>query len=324
VKKKFGRTTKIVLFIVALLICTLAFWGISLSRVDYKESLAVEKETPPAGTASPSADAAGKAQEEEGSLDFSKSYVINLLFLGIDLTKEFNDPEALHRADTISLLRIDLNTKNIKFLSIPRDTYTFVPVENKKDKINHSYAYGSIKGKAVEATIEAVNQFIKYDTVDYYFTFDLEPVPKIVDAIGGVELDVEVDMLDHDANLHKGLQVLDGQKAYDYIHWRYSGDGDIGRIKRQQKFLGAVYKKLKSSGELTNTIKLVMDYKDNVKTDLTIKQLIGLAKFAGEISSENMNYFIVPGYGKTINKISYYVPNESETDELLKSFFEVK
>lgn len=321
-KKRISRNTKIIFGIILLLLCSLVFWGLSLKNVDYKESLAVEKEVLPVNPEAPAADAT--EQEEEGSLDFNKSYVINILFLGIDVTQEFNDPEALHRADTISLIRIDLDTKNLKFLSIPRDTYTYVPIENKKDKINHAYAYGSIKGKAAESTIEAVNSFLKYDTVDYYFTFDLEPVPKIVDAIGGVELDVEVDMLDHDANLSKGFQVLDGQKAYDYIHWRYSGDGDIGRIKRQQKFLGAVYNKLKLNGKLSDTIKLVMDYKDNMKTDMTIKQIIGLAKFAGEVSSENMDYYIIQGYGKTIDKISYYIPDESETDILLKNFFSLK
>ena len=282
-KKGFSKITKIVFIVVLVSICSLIIWGLSLTNVDYKESLSVEKEVQPVAPAA--TDTALAKKEEEGSLDFNRSYVINILFLGIDLTKEFNDPEALHRADTISLIRINLDTKDIKFLSIPRDTYTFVPIKNKKDKINHSYAYGSLKGKAVESTIEAVNKFLKYGTVDYYFTFDLEPVPKIVDSIGGVELDVEVDMLNHDANLHKGLQVLDGQKAYDYIHWRYSGDGDIGRIKRQQKFLGAVYNKLKVNGKLTETIKLVMDYKDNMKTDMTVKQIIGLAKFTSDISS---------------------------------------
>ena len=321
-KKGFSKITKIVFIVVLISICSLIIWGLSLTNVDYKESLSVEKEVQPAAPAA--TDTTLSKKEEEGSLDFNRSYVINILFLGIDLTKEFNDPEALHRADTISLIRINLDTKDIKFLSIPRDTYTFIPIKNKKDKINHSYAYGSLKGKAVESTIEAVNKFLKYGTVDYYFTFDLEPVPKIVDSIGGVELDVEVDMLDHDANLHKGLQVLDGQKAYDYIHWRYSGDGDIGRIKRQQKFLGAVYNKLKVNGKLTETIKLVMDYKDNMKTDMTVKQIIGLAKFTSDISSENIKYYIVPGYGKTIDKISYYIPDESETEKLLKAFFNVE
>lgn len=321
-KKGISRNKKIIIVIILLLFCSLIFWGLSLRNVDYRDSLAVEKEVLPVKPAG--SDIAAAEQEEEGDLDFNKSYVINILFLGIDVTKEFNDPEAMHRADTISLIRIDLNTKDIKFLSIPRDTYAFVPIEKRKDKINHAYAYGSVQNKAVESTIDAVNNFLKYGNVNYYFTFDLEPVPEIVDAIGGVELDVEVDMLDHDANLSKGFQVLDGQKAYDYIHWRYSGDGDIGRIKRQQKFLAAVYNKLKENGKLTDTIKLILDYKDSMKTDMTVKQIIGLAKLAGEVSSENISYHIIPGQGKTIDKISYWVPYESKTDELLKSFFNVE
>ena len=131
-------------------------------------------------------------------------------------------------------------------------------------------------------------------------------------------------MLDHEANLSKGLQVLDGQKAYDYIHWRYSGDGDIGRIQRQQKFLKAVFSKLKAENKLLDTIKLVLNYKENLKTDMTLKQIIGLAKLASELSDESISYYIVPGQGKTINKVSYWAPDEAKTDELLKDFFKLE
>ncbi len=280
---------------------------------DYKEELAVEKEEIMQEQ---------KTEETEDNLDFDKSYIINLLFLGIDRTIERDTgKDGIYRTDTLSLIRIDLNTKRIKVLSIPRDTYTFIPIENKKDKINHAYAYGLINDKGIEASIEAVDSLLKYGTVDYYFALDIKPIPEIVDAVGGIEIDVEMDMKNWETNLSKGLQVLDGEKAYQYIHWRYSSGGDIDRIKRQQKFIKALYQKLKESNQLVEIAKIVLSYKENVKTDLSIKQILGLAKLSGELSEDNISYYMIPGAPKTIDGISYWVPDETESDKILKNFF---
>lgn len=161
---------------------------------------------------------------EKEEPEFDTSYVINIEFLGIDRTDERDEYLNVYRTDTIAIAKVDLNTKKIKILCIPRDTYAFLPIKNKKDKINHAYAFGSAKGKAIESSIEAINYFIKYSKIDYYFSLDMEPIPEIVDSIGGVELDVEIDMKTHEADLSKGRQILDGKKAFDYIHWRFAGN----------------------------------------------------------------------------------------------------
>lgn len=279
-----------------------------VESVDYKKELVVTKEP--------------DAITKKDDLDFNKSYVINVLFLGIDRTIERDYGEkATYRTDTISLLQIDLNTKKIKILCIPRDTYTFIPIEKKKDKINHAYAYGNMQGKAVEASIDAVNRFLKYDTVDYYFALDIKPLPEIIDSIGGIEMDVEMDMKNWETNLSKGKQLLTGKKAYEYIHWRYSKNGDIDRIQRQQKFLKALYKKLRESDKLVEITKIVLTYNKNIKTNLSAKQILGLAKLSGEISEENIKYYMISGSGKTIDKVSYWVPDAKKTDKFLKDFF---
>ena len=59
------------------------------------------------------------------------------------------------KRNSLLIARIDMDTKEVKILSIPRDTYSYVPVENKKDKINHAYAYGSLKNKGVESEYES-------------------------------------------------------------------------------------------------------------------------------------------------------------------------
>jgi LCP family protein required for cell wall assembly len=245
---------------------------------------------------------------------------VNILFLGIDKTEERESWLGTYRTDTIAIARINLDTKQIKILNIPRDTYTFIPIENKKDKINHAYAYGSFQGNAVKASIDAVSKFTG-NKIDYYFLMDMEPIPSIVDEIGGVRLDVEIDMKDHGADLSKGLQTLNGKQAFDYIHWRYSAGGDIDRIKRQQKFMSTLLKQQRDSGKILETLDIVLKHKDSIQTDLSLKQMIGLAKFIKDVPEGGVSYLTLSGEAKMIEGISYWVPNEKETAELFTEYF---
>lgn len=320
--KKKRKVLKIVLLSVSALLLGTIIYGVIFitDSLNYKDNLAVHRTSKPAAVL---ADNSAKplSSENDNDTGFDSPYTINVALLGIDRTDERDKTLGIYRTDTIAIARIDMQNKKVKVLSIPRDTYTFVPVENKKDKINHAYAYGSAKGTPIESSIEAINNFLKYSSIDYYFSIDMEPIPEIVDYIGGVEIDVDVDMKDHGANLSKGLQVLNGQKAFDYIHWRYSNNGDIGRIQRQQKFASAMLKKIKNDGTLPETVHLVMSYSKDVKTNLTLKQLIGMAKLVSEIPGGNVEYSIIPGEDKIMNGIWYYIPDETQTDKILKDFF---
>lgn len=246
--------------------------------------------------------------------------IINILFLGIDKTEERESWLGVYRSDTIVIARIDLDSKKIKVLNIPRDTYAYVPVENKLDKINHAYAFGSLNGNGIQASIDAVNEFFNKKIVDYFFLMSMEPIPGIVNEIGGVKLDVEIDMKDHGANLSKGFQVLNGDQAFDYIHWRYSAGGDIDRIKRQQKFMSVLYRQQRDSKKILETFQIVLKHKNEIQTDFTAKQMIGLATFMSDIPNGNVTYYTIPGTGEMINGIEYWVPNNK--DEVLKEFFQ--
>ncbi|MCR6545247.1 LCP family protein [Dehalobacterium formicoaceticum] len=272
----------------------------------------------PDDPAPPSASSDGS--ESKDPEEFQDVHSINILLLGIDRNEEREEYMGVFRSDMISLIKLDLDDNNVNVLAIPRDTYTYVPVEGKKDKINHAYAYGSMNDQGVESISEAVSQFTGLP-IDYYISLDMGPIPDIVDEIGGVEIDVEIDMKTHGADLSKGLQVLNGQQAFDYIHWRYSANGDIDRMKRQQKFLKALFKQQKDSGKLVESVRTLLRYKDSLGTNLTPAQMIALAKFANKVPNEGVNYFTVPGNAQTIKKISYWVPDLAATKEIIEASF---
>jgi LCP family protein required for cell wall assembly len=262
----------------------------------------------------------------EVDTDMDKQNTINVLFLGIDRTEARDKTLGVYRTDTIALASIHRDTKKVDVQCIPRDTYVYIPCIDKKDKINHAYVWGGMGKKGVKSTIDTVNQFIKYSKVKYYFLIDMEPIPEIIDRIGGVEVDVEINVKDSNGEniLSEGKQVLDGKKSLLYLRWRYSGGGDIGRIQRQQKFLKAVLNKLKSTGRLVDTLKMGLEYSDNMKTNINILQLFSLANLAKDINNDDINSYIVSGKGDIIDKIWYWIPDEEKAEELLVKLFTEK
>lgn len=304
--------TRLLLFIIVFILAVIAAGFIYYRTLDYKD-IFLNKEKAKTDLQTEASTYQTDIGRNNGSF--------YILCLGIDKTEERESWLGVYRTDTVVLVRIDLDVQNIKVLSIPRDTYTYVPVEKKNDKINHAYAYGSQNGKGVQASIEAINHLMGNNVVDYYFLMDMEPIPNIVDQIGGVLIDVEIDMKSHDADLSKGLQVLNGKQAFDYIHWRYSAGGDIDRIKRQQKFVRELYKQQREKNNILQTIQIVLKYKSSIQTDLSTRQIVGLGKFMSEIPAGNVDYYYIPGDGQMINGVSYWVMDKNETQQTLKEFF---
>lgn len=256
--------------------------------------------------------------EEIQNVINNKDSIVNILFLGIDRTEDRDETMGVYRTDTIMFASFNLKSKKVDVLCIPRDSYVYIPVIDKKDKINHAYVWGGMKKEGIKSTIETVNKFIKYDTVDYYFAIDMEPVSDIVEAIGGVELNVEIDMKSENVDISKGQQLLDGKKAADFIRWRNTGNGDIDRIRRQQDFLKAVVDKIKNSGNVIEALNIVLKYSKYIQTDLNINQMLALASFSKDISDENLKFYDTPGYPEYIDAISYWIPDENVVEMFKK------
>ncbi|EIW00762.1 LCP family protein [Thermoanaerobacter siderophilus] len=252
----------------------------------------------------------------EQALSKSKIYIA---FLGLD-----KDDERVHtignfRTDTIMIFSIDFNGKVVKVLSIPRDTYVDIPGFH-KDKINAAYVYGGMGEKGYALSLKTISDFLGIN-VPYYISIDMQTIPDIVDAIGGVPLDIEVNMHSHGANLDKGYQILDGQKAYQYVRWRYDPMGDINRVKRQQKFIIAFASQLKSKAKDVSTyINLYNTFKGKLYTNLNYEQILALIYFVKDVSPDSIEKFTVPGDFYDLNGISYWKPDIEKLNEVLQEF----
>ena len=144
------------------------------------------------------------------------------------------------RSDTLMVASYDPKSGDVSLLSIPRDTLVEIPGRVNQDKINHAFVFGG-----VDLTLRTVSKFLNMP-LRYYVHVQTDGFRRIVDALGGVTIDVEKNMRYKDEagdlyiNLKQGEQVLTGKQAEGYV--RYRLDSDIKRTERQQKFIAAALK----------------------------------------------------------------------------------
>lgn len=246
-----------------------------------------------------------------------KGDIINILLLGIDRIASRVESSISFSSDTIMLASIDITNNKASILSIPRDSYVHIPIINKKDKIAYSYAYGYVKGNAVKSTIDTINALAGNKLVDYYFAMDMEPIPQIVDELGGIEINSDVDMTDQSGTvIQNGQQIISGESILNYIRWRQSDDGDIGRINRHHKILKAMFKKI-TSYDKEKLVELFAANEQYINTDMGIEQILNLANIISELDNEDISFNILPGKAQTIDNISYWIIDEDEAKKFI-------
>ncbi|EJS64165.1 MULTISPECIES: LCP family protein [Bacillus] len=222
---------------------------------------------------------------------------VSVLIMGVDESdvrgKEYG--EAI-RTDALLLATFNKDSKTVKLLSIPRDTYTYIPVEKKKDKITHAHAYGSTKnGKdgGPQASIDAVEKLMNVP-VDYFVKFNFKSFMKIVDDLGGIEVDVPVEFTEQDSNdtadaihLKKGVQKLNSEEALALARTRHI-DSDAMRGQRQQLVIEAILKKLTSVGSVTKVGNIIDDINGQFVTNLTFDDMLSFYKYGSDSEIEKL------------------------------------
>lgn len=237
---------------------------------------------------------------------------INMLIVGCD------EIENQGRADTIVLLSISPKTKNVLILSIPRDTRVEIPGRG-MDKINHAYAFG---GK--ELISKTVSSFLDIP-INFYVIVDFIKFVNIIDELGGVEINIEKEMHYIDKagglniNLYPGKQILDGEKALQYIRFRHDNLGDLGRIKRQQKLVEALINKMMNLDSVTKIPQILEGLKTYLETDIKLQDAVALANLFKGVSQDKFIIETVQGNPVYINGISYLEPDTIEVQKKVKS-----
>ena len=227
----------------------------------------------------------------------------NIVVMGCDIRKD-----DVGRSDTLFVVMLDKSKKNAALLSVPRDTRVKIKGHG-WDKINAAFAYGGQK-----LTQETVQDFLGIK-INNYVVVDFQGFKGLVDAVGGVDINVEKRMYYYDPydgfeiDLRPGMQHMDGKTAMQYVRYR-DEEGDIGRIRRQQKFLMALYKHIASKNIIAKIPGVSKQIMSMVKTDLSLKEMVELGNVMRDmVEKEGLKMSMVPGEPEYIDGISYWIPD---------------
>lgn len=225
---------------------------------------------------------------EQWTSTFPSRRFLTLLLLGVD------EDKVMARSDTMMLLLLDLQRRRMAVVSIPRDTKVELPGYGTQ-KINAAHAFGGVPlaRQAVESLLGC--------RVDYYVKTNVAGFVELVDLLGGVRLQVEKRMRYVDRSqglfirLDPGEQWLDGQKAMQYVRFRHDLEGDLGRIRRQQKFLRALVRQALQPENWSRLPRLLEHLPKAVETDLNLLQMKALLGFLREVNLEETPALQLPG-----------------------------
>jgi polyisoprenyl-teichoic acid--peptidoglycan teichoic acid transferase len=243
-----------------------------------------------------------------------------ILCLGVD--NNYTEKDIMYtkgaRTDTIFLLSIDAAAEAVNVLSVPRDCYVQISEKYGMDKINAAYAIGGIKQAE-----ETVSKWLDV-RIDHYIILKVNATANMVNALGGLEIDVEKDM-DYDDNwghlhvhLKKGPQLLNGEQAVGYARFRHDEESDWGRIRRQQQVMNTLIKEMKKPSNVLRIQKIVTIIHESIDTDLTIPQLLDIARLYKDFDRGNMKTGVIKGDDGGDQGFSYIVPYENEKVALVR------
>lgn len=227
-------------------------------------------------------------------------------------------------SDSMLLLRFDPQQEKVSVLSIPRDTRVYMEGHGVR-KINHANEYG---GPALAATV--ASELLDGITIDRYVRVNVQGVEKLIDALGGVTVNVPKDMKYNDFSQHlyidlkKGKQHLDGDKAMQFLRYRYDDFGDISRVQRQQMLMRSAVEQTLKPATVIKIPKILSVIQSHLDTNLTVKELMALSNFASKVDRANVKMMMLPGDFNSANEsVSYWLPNDEQISKLMVKHFDL-
>lgn len=213
---------------------------------------------------------------------------VNILVMGVDNVGDRG------LADTLMLAVVDVQQREVALLSIPRDSRVAIAGHGPQ-RINASHVLGG-----ADLTTQTVQKLLGVP-IDYSVEIGIKGLVQLVDAMGGIDVDVEKRMRYTDRsqklyiNLYPGPQHLNGEQAMGYVRFRHDATGDLGRIERQQQFLRVVAEHLRSPTNLARIPQLARAFLNTVQTDLNLRDLVALKRLLAELDISRIPMATLPG-----------------------------
>ena len=224
--------------------------------------------------------------------------------------------------DVMMLVSLDIEGEQISVLQIPRDTYAEYTATGYR-KLN-----GALGALGADGVCEFLSNTLRLN-IDGYAVFDLDSFAKVVDMIGGVEVDIPFDMEYRDPyqDLHisisAGRQTLDGERAEQFVRYRFGYvRGDLGRIDAQKLFMSALFKKVTEDVSRFELLKIATSLLDEIDTNVALGDAISLASSVLSMDAEHINMLTLAGEDVRSERSGawFYVISKSAAHEQLSTY----
>lgn len=262
--------------------------------------------------------------------------VINVLAIGTDSRAGLSDDELRElgteraggqRTDTIMLVQLDLDREQVRVLSFPRDLLV-TRCDGSRGRINAAYAVGEQEGRGGPTCVVATVHELTGVSIHHFVEVDFAGFIDVVDALDGVSLWLDEPLEDAYAGveLSAGCVEMNGATALGYVRSRHAdGEGDFGRIERQQRFLHTVLDEAVSIGTVVNPsrlLRLVRSTAQSVETDqeLGLRQMYRLAYSLRDLDPDAMEVYTVPGRNRRVDGAWMVVSQEERAEQLYAAF----
>lgn len=274
----------------------------------------------------------GRAGATEIAAAGSPGDIINLLILGTDVNAERLQRGMTGRTDCVMVASVNRATGTLSLVSIPRDTYVTLYDENNKamkhNRINAAFsAGGGLQEHGIEYAVNTVEQYLGGAVpIQYYVLFDMDTVKELVDAIGGVTVDVDITADVGDVHLTPGRKKLNGAETLAYARDRHNtDDGDIGRGSHQQQVLIALLKELQGKEDIAAKIQeLYKTFPGRIATNLdSLLKVVSLALIAKDIDASAVKQYTMGGTFQTAGGMSVIVSDPKKKEEIIREAFGV-
>lgn len=266
----------------------------------------------------------GESKDNSNNAENSENFdgVCNILLVGTDYADERANWAKDVCADTIIVLAVDFDKRKVDMISIPRDSYAKIYNTPGNWRLNSAFSLGGGYDKnGPEYVMESVQYILGGIPVDYYIGVDIPAFKDIIDAIGGMDLNIDVNINIQGRSLNTGYQHLNGQQVMDYCRARKGIDDDLGRVDRQKRVLLELFKQIKSSGNLDKLFDIIQSLLGKVHTNLTLEQIYALIKFGNDISDQNITMHTLAGNMIPIFNWKYFIINQQERVNLISDIY---
>ena len=255
--------------------------------------------------------------------------IVNVLFIGVDYAEERETWSGKHEyhSDVMMVAAINFDENRVDLISLPRDTYAEIPGVKGIYKLNASINCGggfeAEGGAGFLKTCEAASWMLGGIPVDYYYAVTMPAVKELVNAVGGVDYNLELDFKMAGRQYNAGPQHMNGQAVLDYLRVRKYVDkgGDLNRVNRQKEMLVALFKSMQKQNLILKIPDIISSFDGQLFTNCTFNQTAALTKFAYNLNSDDIGMYSIGGTITNIFNWNFCLTDQSNRVKVIKEVY---